>query len=174
MYCWLFYLYYLHSSLQTVSPLFWEEVEDWTVHVQTQCGHRWVHCTQYFFPNVAYECYNDPCFPSSCGNCQVKRQQTAGEQKHIPPLHRNMKELCLIKQVYVHQTTHTHTHTDQHVTHILWCIHVHTSVGVLQHTHTHTHTHTCWFLWFMGTLHRRNGFYTEQSVCAIALNLPYT
>ncbi len=39
---------------------------------------------------------------------------------------------------------------------------------------THTHTHTCWFLWFMGTLHRRNGFYTEQIVCAIALHLPYT
>ncbi len=40
--------------------------------------------------------------------------------------------------------------------------------------HTHTHTHTCWFLWFMGTLHRRNGFYTEQTVCAIALHQPYT
>ncbi len=39
-------------------------------------------------------------------------------------------------------------------------------------TLTHTHTHTCWFLWFMGTLHRRNGFNTEQTVCAIALHLP--
>jgi len=39
---------------------------------------------------------------------------------------------------------------------------------------THTHTHTCWFLWFTGTLHRRNGFYTVQTVCAIALHLPYT
>ncbi len=37
-----------------------------------------------------------------------------------------------------------------------------------------THTHTCWFLWFTGTLHRRNGFYTVQTVCAIALHLPYT
>ncbi len=53
--------------------------------------------------------------------------------------------------------THTHTHTDTHT-----------------HTHAHTHTHTCWFLWFMGTLHRRNGFYTVQTVCAIALHLPYT
>ncbi len=42
------------------------------------------------------------------------------------------------------------------------------------HTHTHTHTHTCWFLWFTGTFHRRNGFYTVQTVCAIALHLPYT
>ncbi len=33
------------------------------------------------------------------------------------------------------------------------------------------HTHTCWFLWFTGTLHRRNGFYTVQTVCAIALHL---
>ncbi len=36
---------------------------------------------------------------------------------------------------------------------------------------THTHKHTCWFLWFMGTLHRRNGFYTVQTVCALALHL---
>ncbi len=57
-----------------------------------------------------------------------------------------------------HKPAHTHTHT-------------HT---LNTHTHTHTHTHTCWFLWFMGTLHRRNGFYTEQTVCAIALHLPYT
>ncbi len=48
------------------------------------------------------------------------------------------------------------------------------TLSSLSHTHTHTHTHTCWFLWFMGTLHRRNGFYTEQTVCAIALHLPYT
>ncbi len=44
-------------------------------------------------------------------------------------------------------------------------------------THTHTThartTHTL-FLWFMGTLHRRNGFYTVQTVSAIALHLPYT
>ncbi len=51
--------------------------------------------------------------------------------------------------------THTHTHARTHV-------------------HTHTHTHTRWFLWFTGTLHRRNGFYTVQTVCAIALHLPYT
>ncbi len=49
--------------------------------------------------------------------------------------------------------THTHTHT---------------------HTLSHTHTHTCWFLCFTGTFHRRNGFYTVQAVCAIALHLPYT
>jgi len=55
--------------------------------------------------------------------------------------------------VYAHAHTHAHTRT---------------------HTHTHTHTHTCWFLWFMGTFHRRNGFYTVQAVCAIALHLPYT
>ncbi len=39
---------------------------------------------------------------------------------------------------------------------------------------THTHTHTCSFLWKVGTSHRRNGFYTVQTVCAIALHLPYT
>ncbi len=48
------------------------------------------------------------------------------------------------------------------------------AIEVNTHTHTHTHTHTCWFLWFTGTFHRRNGFYTVQAVCAIALHLPYT
>ncbi len=44
------------------------------------------------------------------------------------------------------------------------------------HTHTHTHTKTCWFLWLTGTFHRRNGFYTVQTVFSIALhlNLPLT
>ncbi len=37
--------------------------------------------------------------------------------------------------------------------------------------HARTHTHTCCFLWFTGTFHRRNGFYTVQAVCAIALHL---
>ncbi len=36
-----------------------------------------------------------------------------------------------------------------------------------------TYTHTCWFLWFTGTLHRRNGFYTVETVCAIALHLNF-
>ncbi len=40
------------------------------------------------------------------------------------------------------------------------------------HIHIHIHTHT--FLWKVGTSHRRNGFYTVQTVCAIALHLPYT
>ncbi len=51
------------------------------------------------------------------------------------------------------------------------CTHTHTPHT---HTHPHTHHHTRWFLWFTGTFHRRNGFYTVQTVCAIALHLPYT
>ncbi len=39
---------------------------------------------------------------------------------------------------------------------------------------TSHNTQTCCFLWFTGTLHRRNGFYTVQTVCAIALHVPYT
>ncbi len=42
------------------------------------------------------------------------------------------------------------------------------------HTHTHTHTHMLVFVVYGDSLHRRNGFYTEQTVCAIALHLPYT
>ncbi len=40
--------------------------------------------------------------------------------------------------------------------------------------HTYTHTHTHWFPFFVGTLHRRNGFYTVQTVFSIALHQPYT
>ncbi len=49
--------------------------------------------------------------------------------------------------------------------------------GTPQNTHTHTHTHTRTHVYLaiqMGTFHRRNGFYTVQTVCAIALHLPYT
>ncbi len=41
------------------------------------------------------------------------------------------------------------------------------------HTHPHrphTHTHTCWFLWFTGTFHRRNGFILYK----LYVLLPYT
>jgi len=41
--------------------------------------------------------------------------------------------------------------------------------------HTHTHTHTCihvWFTIFVGTLDRRNAFYTVQTVYAIAKTNP--
>ncbi len=73
--------------------------------------------------------------------------------------------------------THTHTHHTHSLTHSLFLTHTthtHSLTHSFSHTHTHTHTHTCWFLWFTGTLHRRNGFYTVQAVCAIALHLPYT
>ncbi len=43
--------------------------------------------------------------------------------------------------------------------------------GSLSLSHTHTHTHTRWFL---GTFHKRNGFYTVQTVYDIALQQPYT
>ncbi len=94
---------------------------------------------------------------------------------------------------YTHTHTHTHTHTDTHsLSHSHTHTHSHTDTHSLSHrhtltltlTHTHTlshrhtltltHTHACWFLWFTGTFHRRNGFYTVQAVCAIALHLPYT
>ncbi len=39
-----------------------------------------------------------------------------------------------------------------------------------RHTHTHAHTHSCWFLWFTGTLHRRNGFILYK----LYVLLPYT
>ncbi len=60
---------------------------------------------------------------------------------------------------HTHSHTHTHTLTHNSFSHTL--------------THTHTLAHVG-FPCFMGTFHRRNGFYTVQSVCAIALHLPYT
>ncbi len=62
--------------------------------------------------------------------------------------------------------TGKHFKSDIFMTHFT---HSHTRTHTL--TLTHTHTHTCWFLWFTGTFHRRNGFYTVQAVCAIALHL---
>ncbi len=65
---------------------------------------------------------------------------------------------------------------------IWWGIHTHTHTHTT-HTHTHTphthHTHSCWFLWFTGTFHRCNGFYTVQAVCycptpTLHLNLALT
>ncbi len=51
------------------------------------------------------------------------------------------------------------------------CLDLYENMNISTHTHTHTHM---FVFWFTGTLHRRNGFYTVQSVCAIALHLPYT
>ncbi len=73
---------------------------------------------------------------------------------------------------HTHTQTHTHTHPPPPHTHKH--THTHTHTHTHPHTHKHTHTHTRWFLWFTGTLHRRNGFYTVQAVCAIVLHLPYT
>ncbi len=43
-------------------------------------------------------------------------------------------------------------------------------------THGHAHAHTRCFLWLTSILHRRNGFYTVQSIFSITLhlNLPLT
>ncbi len=38
---------------------------------------------------------------------------------------------------------------------------------------TRPHTHTVVFPCFMGTFHRRNGFYTVQTVYSIPLHCPY-
>ncbi len=62
-------------------------------------------------------------------------------------------------------TTHTHTHTHAHRQ-----THTHTHTHTHAHRQTHTHTHICWFLWFTGTLHRRNGFYTIK----LYVLFPYT
>ncbi len=56
-------------------------------------------------------------------------------------------------QMYYSLHTHTHTHTAR--------------------ARTHTHTHV-WFAILVGTIHRRNGFYTVQTVFSIALHQPYT
>ncbi len=81
-----------------------------------------------------------------------------------PPRH---SQLCrwVSKESTHGAHTHTHTHTRTHAR-----THTHTHTHTPARTHAHTHTHTCWFLWFTGTFHRRNGFYTVQTVCAIALH----
>ncbi len=46
-------------------------------------------------------------------------------------------------------------------------------LNLIIHMNLAYYTHTRWFLWFMGTLHRRNGFYIVQTVFSIALHQPY-
>ncbi len=92
--------------------------------------------------------------------CSVQVTHT---QTHMHSHTHTHTHICTHTHMLTHALTHTHTHT-----------HTHTYALTLTHTHALTHTHTCWFLWFTGTLHRRNGFYTVQAVCAIALHLPYT
>ncbi len=75
---------------------------------------------------------------------------------------------CSTHPAITHSHTRTRAHTRTHKTHARAHTHTHTL------TRARTYTHTCCFLWFTGTLHRRNGFYTVQAVCAIALHLPYT
>ncbi len=71
---------------------------------------------------------------------------------------------------YGKQQTHAVIHAEMWQHHAIWCT---LWTFVLSVFHRHTHTHIV-FLWFTGTLHRRNGFYTVQTVCAIALHLTYT
>ncbi len=55
---------------------------------------------------------------------------------------------------------------------VMWCNH-----QVITHARTHARTHVCWFLWFMGTLHRRNGFYCTNHIFyrpTTTLHLPLT
>ncbi len=63
-----------------------------------------------------------------------------------------------------HARTHTHTHTRMHAR-------THTRTHARTHTRTNTHTETqCWFLWFTGTLQRRNVFILYK----LYVLLPYT
>ncbi len=73
------------------------------------------------------------------------------------------------KPEHTHSLSLSHTHTHTH-THTLSLTHTHT------HTLTHTHKERVWSAILVGTLHRRNGFYTVQTVFSIALhlNLPLT
>ncbi len=68
-----------------------------------------------------------------------------------------------------HAPTNTHKHTHTHTPHTH--THSNTLTRTLSHTHTRTRTHArtqthMLFLWTVGTLHRCNGLYTVQSVCA--------
>ncbi len=85
-----------------------------------------------------------------------------------------------------HTRTHTHAHTHNTHTHTHTHAQTHTHTHA-QHTHTHTHAHThtthththVGFPCFMGTFHRRNGFYTVQTVfypltLPLSLNLTIT
>ncbi len=72
-----------------------------------------------------------------------------------------------------HTRTHTHTtHTHQTTPHTHARTHARTAHHTPQHPHhTHTHTHVG-FPCFMGTFHRRNGFYCTNCIF-YPLHCPY-
>ncbi len=83
-------------------------------------------------------------------------------------------------RIHTHAYTHSHTYAltqtrANTLTHSHTCTRTETQTCMQAHTHTHTHSHVV-FPCFMGTLHRRNGLYTVQTVFSIALhlNLPLT
>ncbi len=67
-------------------------------------------------------------------------------------IHREEHRASYVKNLGLIHKTHTHK--------------------IHSHSHTHTHTHVG-FPCFMGTFHRRNGFYTVQTVYSIPLHCPY-
>ncbi len=74
---------------------------------------------------------------------------------HLPRHWCHLAESFRLKDaVYSCRLAHQHQH--QHQT-------APCSVKENTHTHTHTHTHSNSHLWFTGTLHRRNGFYTVKN-----------
>ncbi len=92
-----------------------------------------------------------------------KRERERGEREREREREERERERRRESAAHTHTPTHTHHHTHTHT-------HTHTHA---QHTHTHTHhthTHTCWFLWFTGTFHRRNGFILYK----LYVLLPYT
>ncbi len=98
------------------------------------------------------------------------------EWDHRPP--KQGRGVVCLESLTPH--THTHTHTCKHTmsdrTLRQTLAIKYDSNEILNQSgiQWETHTHTRWFLWFTGTLHRCNGFYTVQTVCAITLHLPYT
>ncbi len=108
------------------------------------------------------------------GRQKYKRRMDAENSAYLgltlpPPAKKPCEDTHTHTHTHTHTLSHSHTHTHTHT-----ISHTHTHSHTLTLSHTHTHTHTRLFLWFTGTLHRRNGFYTVQTVCAIALHLPYT
>ncbi len=64
-------------------------------------------------------------------------------------------------------------YSPSHCFKLVWCSDVQIS-AINKSNKNNNNTQSFFFLWFTGTLHRRNGFYTVKTACAIALHLPYT
>ncbi len=109
-------------------------------------------------------------FQASAATVCVRRSPVLMEESALPTVQTASSACVLwdirassvrkVSHMHARALTRAHAHTRTHT---------HARARTHTHTRTHAHTHTHRFPFFVGTLHRRNGFYTVQTVFSIVL-----